>query len=220
MHVCPIFVNSRNTIEQNVAEAERIGLAELACVYRVRAGTGWVPAFVAAVREAEEHTSIALCCAVEARIMDTYGNLDLPADLDGVEAIYAAGQQAPSPDGPLDQCSARERIEAGELDPQMVLRWIVDGTAAAAHRHEHVAIASLFGVLPRLGLAEGDVSLDLIDSLAIAAAESDARIVLDERRKRPAARTLRPFLRHGVPLMFGGGSYDCEAIGRIDSGSG
>jgi hypothetical protein len=74
----------------------------------------------------------------------------------------------------------------------------------------------LFSVLPKLGLEERDVPPDLIDSLAIAAAESDARIVVDEHWRCPTVRTLRPFLRHGVPLLLGSGSHDSETIGRYD----
>lgn len=51
--------------------------------------------------------------------------------------------------------STRERIEAGELDPQMVLDWMVNGTAAALHCHQHVVIEHLFSALPTLGLVEG-----------------------------------------------------------------
>lgn len=216
MHVHSTFSDGANTIEENVAEAERIGLTELACVERVRGDTEWVPAYVAAVRESRKQTPIVLRCAVEAKILDIYGCLDLPAELDGIDAVYAASHQAPSPDGPMNPRSTRERIEAGELDPQMVLRWIVSGTAAAVRHHEHLVIAHLFSVLPKLGLEEGDVSPGLVDSLAVAAAESDARIVVNEHWKCPEARTLRPFLRHGVPLLLGSGSHDSATVGRYD----
>ncbi len=216
MHTYSTFSAGKNTIEENIAEAERIGLAELVCVDHVRRDTGWIPTYVAAVRASKKRTPIVLQCAVEAKILDIYGCLDLPVELDGIDAVYAASQQAPSPDGPMNPRSTRERIEAGELDPQMVLRWIVSGTAAALRRHEHLVIAHLFSVLPELGLEEGDVSPELIDSLAVAAAESDARIVVDERWKCPTARTLRPFLRHGVPLLLGSGSHESETVGRYD----
>jgi putative hydrolase len=216
MHVHSTFSGGASTIEENVAEAERIGLTELACVEQVRGDTKWVPAYVAAIRDSRKRTPIVLRCAVEAKILDAYGCLDLPVELDGVDAVYAASHQAPSPDGPMNPRSTRERIEAGELDPQMVLRWIVSGTVAALCRHEHLVIAHLFSVLPGLGLDERDVSPDLIDSLAIAAADSDARVVVDEHRRCPAVRTLRPFLRHGVPLLLGSGSHDSETVGRYD----
>jgi putative hydrolase len=216
MHVYSTFSDGHNTIEENVAEAERIGLTELVFADHVRADSKWVPAYVAAVGKCREQTSIVLHCAVEAKILDIYGCLDLPDKLMGIDAVYAVGHQAPSPDGPMNPRSTRERIEAGELDPQMILRWMVNGTAAALHCHEHVVIGHLFSALSTLGLGEGDVSLELVDSLAIAAAESDARIVVDERWRCPTARTLRPFLRHGVPLLLGTGSQNRETIGRYD----
>lgn len=216
MHVHSTFSGGANTIEENVAEAERIGLTELACVEQVRGDTRWVPAYVAAVRDSRKRTSIVLRCAVEARILDIYGRLDLPAELDGIDAVYAASHQAPSPDRPMNPRSTRERIEAGELDPQLVLRWIVSGTIAAVSHHEHLVIAHLFSVLPKLGLEEGEISPDLVDSLAIAAAESDVRLVVDEHWRCPSARTLRPFLRHGVPLLLGSGGHDSETVGRYD----
>jgi putative hydrolase len=216
MHVYSTFSDGTNTIEENVAEAERIGLTELACVEHVRGDTKWVPAYVAAISEIRKRTPIVLRCAVEAKILDIYGCLDLPAELDGIDAVYAASHQAPSPDGPMNPRSTRERIEAGELDPQVVLRWVVRGTTAVLRRHKHLVIAHLFSVLPRLGLEERDVPSDLVDSLAMAAAESDARIVVDEHRRCPAARTLRPFLRHGVPLLVGSGSQYRETVGHYD----
>lgn len=121
MHVYSTFSDGKNTIEENVAEAERIGLTELACVDHVRADTGWLPAYVAAVREGREQTPLVLRCAVEAKILDIYGCLDLPDELEGVDAVYAASDQAPSPDGPLNPRSTRERIETGDLDADLVL---------------------------------------------------------------------------------------------------
>jgi putative hydrolase len=216
MHVHSTFSGGTNTIEENVAEAERIGLTELACVEQVRGSTRWIPAYVAAIRESRKRTPVVLRCAIEAKILDTYGCLDLPTELDGIDAVYAASHQAPSPDGPMNPRSTRERIEEGELDPQMVLRWIVSGTLAALHSHERLVIAHLFSVLPKLGLEEEEVSADLVDSLAVAAAESDAQIVVDEHWRCPAVRTLRPFLRHGVPLLLGSGSHASETVGHYD----
>lgn len=216
MHVYSTFSDGHNTIEENVAEAERIGLKELVFADHVRSDSRWVPASVAAVRRCRRQTSVVLHCAVEAKILDIYGHLDVPRNLTEIDAIYVVCHQAPSPDGPMNPRSTRERIEAGELNPQMILRWMVNGTAAALHSHEHVVIAHLFSALPSLGLDERDVPPELLDSLASAAAESDARIVVDERRRCPSARTLRPFLRYGVPVLPGTGSTHRDTIGRFD----
>jgi putative hydrolase len=216
MHVYSAFSDGQNTIEEIVGEAERIGLTEVTFADQVRFDSRWIPGYVAAVSRCRAQTSIVLHCAVEAKILDIYGRLDLPYRLEGVEALYAVSHQAPSPDGPMNPRSTRERIGAGDLDPQMILEWMVAGTIAALHGNEHVVIAHLFSALPTLGLSEYDVSPELVDSLAIAAAESDARILVDERRRCPTARTLGPFLRHGVPVLLGTGSQYRETIGRYE----
>lgn len=220
MHVYSTFSDGQNTVEESVAEAERIGLTELVFADHVRSDSRWLPAYVAAVSRCREQTSVVLHCAVEAKILDSYGHLDLPRKLDGVDAVYAVSHQAPSPDGPMNPRSTRERIEAGDLDPQMILSWMVAGTVAALHCHEHVVIAHLFSALPTLGLSEGDVPGEMVDSLAVAAAEADARILMDERLRCPTVRTLRPFLRRGVPVLLGTGSKNRETVGHYDYCSG
>jgi putative hydrolase len=216
MHVYSTFSDGQNTIEESVAEAERIGLTELVFADHVRSDSRWLPTYVAAVSRCRERTSVVLHCAVEAKILDSYGHLDLPPKLNGVDAVYAVSHQAPSPDGPMNPRSTRERIEAGDLDPQMILGWMVAGTVAALHCHEHVVIAHLFSALPSLGLSERDVPGEMVDSLVVAAADANARILVDERLRCPTVRTLRPFLRRGVPVLLGTGSRNRETVGRYD----
>jgi putative hydrolase len=215
MHVHSTFSDGRNSIAENVAEAEGLGLAELTCVDHVRESTDWVEAYVAAVEEARRHTALTLHCAVEAKILDTEGRLDLPADLRGVDAIYAADHQVPTAGGPQDPAAVRLRIADGAVSADAVVEALVAATAAAVRRYDHGVIAHLFSVLPKLGLREDVVPLALIDELAAAAAERGARIEVDERWRCPSARTLRPFLARGVPLLLSTDSHRRETIGRF-----
>ena len=52
-------------------------------------------------------TTVRLRCAVEAKLLDTAGNLDLPSELEGVDAIYAADHQVPLADGPTPRARSR-----------------------------------------------------------------------------------------------------------------
>lgn len=216
MNVYSNFSDGQNTIEEIVDEAERIGLTEIVFADHVRSDSKWLPDYVAEVNRCRGRTPIVLHCAVEAKILDISGRLDLPHRLEGIETVYAVSHQAPSPDGPMNPRSTRERIEAGELDPQLILSWMVAGTAAALHRHQDVVIAHLFSALPMLGLGEGDVPAEMVDSLVVAAVESNARLMVDERRRCPTVRTLRPFLRRGIPVLVGTGSRNRDTIGRFD----
>lgn len=75
-------------------------------------------------------------------------------------------------------------------------------------------IAHLFSVLPKIGVREQDVPLELIERLAAATAAAGARIEVDERWRCPSARTLRPFVAAGVPLLLSTDSHRRESIGR------
>ncbi|MBV9799713.1 MAG: hypothetical protein JO039_16830, partial [Solirubrobacterales bacterium] len=87
MHVHSTFSDGANSLEENIAEAESLRLVELGCVDHVRADTGWVPAYAAAVTGLREHTEVRLQCGIEAKLLDTTGALDLPEPCPGVDAI-------------------------------------------------------------------------------------------------------------------------------------
>jgi putative hydrolase len=226
MHVHSTFSDGRNTIEENVAEAERLGLLELTCVDHVRVDTGWLADYIIAVRRVNATTHVTLSCAIEAKLLDTTGKLDLPADVAGVDAIYAADHQVPLADGPHTPGEVRELMAAGALSSTEAIEAIVTSTAAVLRersslantpvRPSPVVIAHLFSILPKLGLNEDDVPQELIEELATVTAHTGGRIEISERWRCPNARTLRPFLDRGVQVLLSTDSHRRETIGRYD----
>jgi putative hydrolase len=216
MHVHSTFSDGADSIAENIAEAERLGLRELTCVDHVRESTDWVPDYVAAVGELRPGTELTLRCAIEAKLLDTDGALDLPDAIDGVDAIYAADHQVPLADGPHHPREVRESLQRGERGAAAVLEAIVTATERALDRPEQVVIAHLFSVLPKLGLHERDVPPELIERLADGARRHGARIEIDERWRCPSAATVRPFVEIGVPLLLSTDSHRRETIGRYD----
>jgi putative hydrolase len=95
-----------------------------------------------------------------------------------------------------------------------VVEAIVSSTAGALRRHSSVVIAHLFSVLPKVGLREDDVPLGLLEQLAEVTARTGARIEISERWSCPNVRTLRPFVRRGVPLLLSTDSHRSDTIGR------
>lgn len=211
------FSDGRDTIADNVAAAERAGLTRLTCTDHVRRDTDYLPGYVAEIRRVRETTDVEITCGIEAKVLDTSGELDMPADLpDGIEALYAADHQVATPAGPRKPDEVRARIEAGELEAGEVLEWIVAATAAAVGRYDAVVICHLFSVLPKLGIDEDEVPLDLVEGLADAAAAGGAKIEIDERWSCPSARTIRPFVERGVPLLLSTDSHSSDTIGKYD----
>jgi len=216
MHVHSTFSDGKNTIEENVEEAESLGLETLTCVDHVRQDTTWLPEYVSAVERLRSTTSIELLCGVEAKLLNTAGALDLPELPSGIDRIYAADHQVPLEDGPHQPREVRREIESGERDAQDVIKNIVESTAAAARRHENMVIAHMFSILPKLGIDETDVPGDLLEELARVTAETGTLIEIDERWRCPSARSLRPFTDRGVTVLMSTDSHVREKIGRFD----
>jgi putative hydrolase len=214
MHVHSTFSDGRGTIEENAAAALARGLDELQCVDHVRRSTDWVPAYLAAVERIRRTTPLTLHCAVEAKLLDTTGALDLPGGMPDVDAILVADHQVPLPDGPHDPADVGVRIASGELELDEVIEAIVASTIGAVERYPGVVIAHLFSVLPKLGATEADVPPASIDRLAAATAAAGARIEISERWRCPSTETLRPFLARGVPVLLSTDSHQPAGIGR------
>ena len=214
MHVHSTFSDGRDPIEGNVAEAESLGLEQLTCVDHVRLDSEWVPEYVAAVRRVAGQTEVELLCAVEAKLLDSSGALDLPAGIEGIDAIYAADHQVPMPEGPTHPREVRERIAAGDLSAEEVVDAILTSTRLALDRPQRVVIAHFGSILPKLGLSEADLPLDGLDRLAAETRRTGQEIEISERWRCPTAVTLRPFLRRGVTIALSTDSHKRETIGR------
>jgi putative hydrolase len=213
-HVHSTFSDGADTIADNIAEAESLGLRELTCVDHVRLSTDWVPDYVAAVRELRPQTKLKLGCAIEAKLLDTTGAIDVPGQIEGIDAIYVADHQVPLDDGPHHPDEVRDELARGQRAVGDVLEALITSTERSFKRSEQVVIAHLFSVLPKLDINEHDVPMPLIERLADAAARDGAWIEIDERWSCPSARTVRPFIARGVPLLLSTDSHRRETIGR------
>jgi putative hydrolase len=216
MHVHSTFSDGADRIEDNIAEAEALGLTALGCVDHVRASTDWVPSYVAAVNALRSQTRVELRCGIEAKLLDTTGALDLPADIDGVDAIYAADHQVPLESGPAHPREVKERIASGDLQAGDVIDAILTSTARALERPQRVVIAHFLSILPKLGLTEADVPASGLDMLAEATARTGQEIEISERWRCPSAATLRRFAARGVPIVLSTDSHKRGTIGRYE----
>ena len=214
MHVHSTFSDGRDPIEDNIEEAEQLGLTALGCVDHVRVDTDWVPDYVAAVQRLRGETAVELRCGIEAKLLDTTGALDLPAQIDDVDAIYAADHQVPLAEGPTHPREVKERIAAGDLSAEEVVEAILISTQRALDRPQHVVIAHFGSILPKIGLTEADLPASGLERLAAEAARTGQEIEISERWRCPSAVTLRPFLHHGVSIALSTDSHKRETIGR------
>ncbi|MFB7276831.1 PHP domain-containing protein [Streptomyces hydrogenans] len=201
-----------------VAAAADAGLRTLVLTDHVRVDTAYLPEYGKAVRAARATAPLELVCGVEAKILDTEGRIDLPADLTGVEHVALADHRFPLPDGPAHPDSVRALLDEGRLAPDEALRLLVLATARAVERVPAgltTHVAHLFSVLPKTGLDEDGVDAALLEPLVRACRERDAAVELNEKWRCPSVRTAR--LLHGAGVRLGAGSdaHRAGAVGRF-----
>jgi putative hydrolase len=219
MQVHSTFSDGKDTVEANVRAAEAIGLTQMTCMDHVRVDTAWLAEYVAEVQRVRALTAVELTIGIEAKLLDTTGALDMPPDdqiPDAVQVVYAADHQVAMDGGVRHPDAVRAALESGELTAATVFSALITSTRECLDSPRPIVIAHFFSILPKLGLDEADAPLDEIEALAAECARTGQRIEVNERYHSPSARTLRPFIERGVPLLVSTDSHRADTIGRYD----
>lgn len=215
-HVHSTFSDGHDTVDANVRAAETAGLRTLCLVDHVRADTTWVPQFVAETCRAAEQTDVRVLCGLEAKMLDTRGTLDLPADHVLADHLLIADHQVPSPDGPVDPERVRQLIAAGDLSGTTAIDWLIRAYEGALRRYPGAILAHPFSVVPKIGLAPSDLRVDGVRRLAQATLAAGSRIEISERWRCPEAWIVEEFLAAGVTVHVSTDAHRATRIGRYD----
>ncbi len=220
-HVHSTFSDGASTLAENVAAARERGLRTLCLVDHVRQDTAWVPEFAAAVAPYRGRPGLRVLAGVEAKILDTRGHLDLPAQLgDSVDLVLVADHRVPSPAGPVDPATSLREIETGTTTAAQLIEDLCRATANAispARCPRRPLLAHLFSVLPKVGLTEADIPGPVLAELAWRITRSGALVEVNEKWSCPSPRTVAALAAVGVPLVAGSDSHHCRDIGRYAS---
>jgi putative hydrolase len=203
-----------STVAENVRAARERGLRVVVLADHVRQGSPWVPEFVAAVRELPAAPDIEVLAGVEAKILNSAGELDLPPDLRGVERVLIADHQYPGDHGPVPPQDMRDALERRQCSAADVIDGLIAATLAALERVALPQLAHLFSLLPKMGLDEADVPGPALDYLAQGCYQAGAQVEVNEKWACPSPRTIRALAVAGVPLVASTDSHDCATIGR------
>jgi putative hydrolase len=206
-----------STLEENVRAARGRGLRTVCLAEHVRRDSAYLPEFVAAVAALKPAPGLRVLTGAEAKILDTSGSVDLPAQVDGIDVVLIADHRFPGPTGPLHPREVRAALAGGVLDRAGAVRNLVEATAAALRtvreRAPQVSLAHLFSILPKAGLAESDVPDGLLDLLAGQARAAGALVEVNEKWGCPSARSLRAFAAAGVRIVASTDSHHCADVG-------
>jgi putative hydrolase len=217
-HVHSTFSDdAHSTVAENLAAAASAGLTEIRLVDHVRQSTTWVSDFLGVVAAAVVPAGLTVHTGVEAKILNARGELDLPPDLvigvGGVDAVLIADHQFPGVDGAWTPEETRARIAAGFRAPD-ALDLLIGATVAAMESVERGQLAHCFSILPKIGLAESDLSGDQLGVWARAAATTGTLIEVNEKWGCPQPRSLRAALAAGARLVASTDSHTASEVGR------
>lgn len=214
-HTHTTFSDGADRPEDMIRAAVVAGITTLGICDHVRSTTDWVPAYVDTVHRLGAEAPIDVRCGVEAKMLDTHGNLDLPEGLFGIEYVAIADHQMPTPHGPVHPSQIARRLAAGSLKKSEVFEMIAEATAqAAAAAPAQPIVAHLFSLLPKVGLSEDDVPGGLIEALAGRLRRADAWVEINEKWECPSPAIARRLARGGVRLVAGSDSHSVAALGR------
>jgi putative hydrolase len=203
-----------STVAENVRAARERGLRVVVLADHVRRGSPWVPDFVAAVRELRPVPDLEVLAGVEAKILNSAGELDLPPSLRGVDRVLIADHQYPGDHGPVPPEDMRDGLERRQCSAADIIDGLIAATLGALERAPAPQLAHLFSLLPKMGLDEADVPGAALDQLAQGCYQAGARVELNEKWACPSPRTIRALAAAGVPLVASTDSHDCATIGR------
>ena len=204
------------TPREMVDAAAAAGLHRLHLTDHVRAGSTWLPEYVAEVTRLRSGAPVEVVCGVEAEILDVKGAVDLPPDLRGVEHVVVSDHQFPTRSGPVNPAEMRRRIESGEVAAPDALADLVLATSRAVFVHERVVVGHLFSVLPRAGIDSALVTTDLLALLATACRAAGAVVEVNEKWRTPSLGVVRTLSSLGVELVPSSDAHDVTALGRWD----
>lgn len=204
-----------STIQENIAAASAAGLSELRLIDHVRTSTTWVPEFLAAVAAQPVPDGLTILTGVETKVLNTAGDLDMPADLSGVDCVVIADHQFPGSDGPWTPDETKKTIAAG-LSALDAVTMLVEALGAAMERNPGSQLAHCFSILPKVGLSEADLTDELLQSWAQTAARTGTLIEVNEKWACPSPRSLRAAISAGVRLVASTDSHIASDVGRYD----
>ena len=203
-----------DSLADMVAAGAAAGLHTIGLSDHVRASTTWLPEYVQAVRSLPAD-GIRVSCGIEVKMLDSSGRLDLPPALPDLDHLLVADHQFPGDDGPCHPSVVAAAVAAGSMTAHGAIEQIVTATCAALRSSPFPTIvAHLFSLLPKCGLAEADVSNELLDELASAALATDSAVEVNEKWRCPSRRSLTHLAARGVRLTAGSDAHRACEVGR------
>ena len=127
-HIHTARTDGKATIDEILARAEEIGLAQIAFTEHARAETSWYQEFADEVRRKRERASFTVFVGVEVRAKDNHGTVDVSSKIaDNCEIILGSVHRFSTPDGGVLEFNRVSPEEFAEREFDMAMGLVKHG---------------------------------------------------------------------------------------------
>jgi len=203
LHVHSLFSDGKDSPEDIVKTAIKIGLREVALCEHVRQNTHWFTDYPMEVQRLKKMygKDIIIYSAVEAKVVDFAGNIDARPEFFAVDIVYAAVHRIPMGEGKY--CIGRENSEV------LKRNWLSCLNAVILRNVHVTALAHPFLPAIQYGL---DVQTTDIENLAEKIADSKKAVEINLKYKHGADEHFFGLLAGKVPFLIGSDSHSIQEM--------
>jgi putative hydrolase len=171
---------------------------------------------VAEIRNVRKTSPLEIVSGVEANLLNAEGDLDAPANLDGIDRIYAAAGEWPLAGHSLAATMLVHSITQGKITLEGALSNLIDGYHEALDKYSSLVLTRPFSILRKCRLDESAIPTRALIELARHARAQDAWLEVGERSRCPSAAMLALFAEEGVTIVAGTNCRVKHGIAKYD----
>ena len=208
-----------SSLEENVAAAVAAGLTDIRFCDHVRVDTAWVPDYLDALAALPVPDGLLVTRAVETKMLDASGRLDLPPGLHvgpgGLDAVVIADHRFPGTDGAWTPDETKRRLADG-LGTADALDLLIGALVGAMNSVDGGQLAHCFSILPKVGLSEDDLTDEQLRAWAGEAARTGTVVEVNEKWGCPGPRAVRAAVEAGARVVASSDSHRAADVGRYE----
>ena len=164
---------------------------------------------------AQEFPEIDVRCSVEAKIMNTSGELDVPSDFDltKLDAVHSSDHRFPL-DEPMAPQDVASMLADGHVTEPELWDALLTATCASIERYPGVIVAHPLSILPKVGLRPQDVPAGFGEVLAAQVLRHGAVVEVNNKWSCPSVELVRELHAFGAPIVA---ASDAHHLGETGS---
>jgi len=202
------------SVRELIRQVADQGLERVCCVRPASQRQEELRPWLREVQQAATWTKAELYSGLLVEVADEQGRIDLSVEPQEVDFLLLSTRRLVLGSQTYNSRQANDLTADGPFCPLHLLQLSLIATARAMKRYRNVILADLFCNLETLGIAEGNLSDELLDLLIESTEVSGSALLINERHRCPSLSIVQRFFTAQVPIFLGSGSPWAAARGR------